>query len=48
MNFNNLSRHIRLIVRGELLMLQAKLSFALKRSAFVGIALARRLKVTAG
>jgi hypothetical protein len=39
MNFNNLSRHIRLIVRGELLMLQAKLSFALKRSAFVGFAL---------
>ena len=39
MNFNNLSRHIRLIVRGELLMLQAKLAFALKRSAFVGFAL---------
>ena len=39
MNFNNLSRHIRLIVRGELLMLQAKLAFAMKRSAFVGFAL---------
>lgn len=39
MNFNNLSRHIRLIVRGELLLLQAKLAFALKRSAFVGFAL---------
>ena len=39
MTLNNLSRHIRLIVRGELLMLQAKLSFAMKRSAFVGLAL---------
>ncbi|MEI7600142.1 MAG: hypothetical protein WCJ41_12595 [Aestuariivirga sp.] len=39
MNFNNMSRHIRLIVRGELLMLQAKLAFAMKRSAFVGFAL---------
>lgn len=39
MNFNNLSRHIRLIVRGELLLLQAKLAFAMKRSAFVGFAL---------
>jgi hypothetical protein len=39
MNFNNLSRHIRLILRGELLLLQAKLAFAMKRSAFVGLAL---------
>jgi hypothetical protein len=39
MNFNTLSRHIRLIMRGELLMLQAKLAFAMKRSAFVGFAL---------
>ena len=39
MNFNNMSRHIRLIVRGELLMLQAKLAFAMKRSVFVGFAL---------
>ena len=39
MNFNNLSRHIRLIVRGELLMVQAKLAFAMKRSAFVAFAL---------
>ena len=39
MNLNNLSRHIRLIVRGELLLLQAKLAFAMKRSAFVGFAL---------
>ena len=39
MNFNALSRHIRLIVRGELLLLQAKLAFAMKRSAFVGFAL---------
>lgn len=39
MNINNLSRHIRLIMRGELLLLQAKLAFAMKRSAFVGFAL---------
>lgn len=39
MNFNSLSRHIRLIVRGELLLLQAKFAFAMKRSAFVGFAL---------
>ena len=39
MNFNNLSRHIRLIMRGELLLLQAKFAFALKRSAYVGFAL---------
>ena len=39
MSFNSLSRHIRLIVRGEMLLLQAKLGFALKRSAFVGFAL---------
>lgn len=39
MNLNNLSRHIRLIIRGEVLMLQAKLAFALKRSVFVGFAL---------
>jgi len=39
MNLNNLSRHIRLIMRGELLLLQAKLAFAMKRSAFVGFAL---------
>ena len=29
MNVNNLSRHIRLIIRGELLMLQARLGFAM-------------------
>lgn len=39
MNFNALSRHIRLIMRGELLLVQAKLAFAMKRSAFVGFAL---------
>ena len=39
MNFNSLSRHIRLVMRGELLLLQAKLGFALKRSAYVGFAL---------
>ena len=39
MNFNNLSRHIRLVLRGELLLLQAKLAFAMKRSAFLGLAL---------
>lgn len=39
MNFNNLTRHIRLIVRGELLMLQAKLAFAMKRGTYVGFAL---------
>lgn len=39
MNITTLSRHIRLIIRGELLLLQAKLAFALKRSAFVGFAL---------
>ena len=39
MNFNSLSRHIRLVLRGELLLLQAKLAFALKRSAFLGLAL---------
>lgn len=39
MNFNNLSRHIRLIVRGELLLVQAKLAFAMRRSLFVVFAL---------
>ena len=39
MNFNNVSRHIRLIVRGELLMLQAKAAFAMKRAVFVAFAL---------
>lgn len=39
MNFNSLSRHIRLVLRGELLLLQAKLAFALKRSAILGLAL---------
>ncbi len=39
MNFNNLSRHIRLIVRGELLLVQAKLAFAMRRTAFVAFAL---------
>ena len=34
MNINNLSRHIRLIVRGELLLVQAKLAFAMRRTAF--------------
>lgn len=39
MNMNSLSRHVRLVLRGELLMLQAKLAFALKRSAIIGLAL---------
>ena len=39
MNVNNLSRHISLIIRGELLMLQARLGFAMKRSLFAGFAL---------
>lgn len=39
MSFNNLSRHIRLIIRGEMLMLQAKLAFTLRRSVVVVLAL---------
>jgi len=39
MSLNTMTRHIRLIVRGELLMLQAKLAFAMKRGTFVGFAL---------
>ena len=39
MSLHTLSRHIRLIVRGEMLMMQAKLAFALRRSAFVAFAL---------
>ena len=39
MSLNNLSRHIRLIVRGEMLMVQAKVAFAMRRSAFIALAL---------
>lgn len=39
MNLNNLSRHIRLIIRGELLLVQAKMAFAMRRSVFVAFAL---------
>lgn len=39
MSLHNLTRHMRLIVRGELLMLQAKLAFAMKRGTFIGLAL---------
>lgn len=39
MNVNNLSRHIRLIIRGELLLIQAKLAFAMRKGVFVAFAL---------
>lgn len=39
MNLNNLSRHIRLIIRGEMLLIQAKLAFAMRRTAFMACAL---------
>ncbi|MCA3554070.1 hypothetical protein [Aestuariivirga sp.] len=39
MNLNSFSRHIRLILRGEVLLVQARLAFAMKRSAFLGFAL---------
>ena len=39
MNLNNLSRHVRLIIRGELLTVQAKLAFAMRRTLFAGLAL---------
>jgi len=39
MSLHNVTRHVRLIVRGELLMLQAKLAFAMKRGTYVGFAL---------
>jgi hypothetical protein len=39
MNINNLSRHIRLIIRGELLLVQAKIAFAMRRTVFVAFAL---------
>ena len=39
MNLHNLSRHVRLIIRGEMLAVQAKLAFALRRTLFAGFAL---------
>ncbi len=39
MNLHHLSRHVRLIVRGEMLAVQAKLAFAMRRMLFAGFAL---------
>lgn len=39
MNINNLSRHVRLIIRGEMLVAQAKLAHAMRRGAFLAFAL---------
>lgn len=36
---NTLSRHVRLIIRGEMLAVQAKLAFTLRRSLFAAFAL---------
>ena len=39
MNLQNLSRHVRLIVRAENLMIQTKLAFVMRRSLLIGVAL---------
>jgi hypothetical protein len=39
MNLHQLPRHARLIVRGEMLALQARLAFTLRRALIVGLAL---------
>jgi hypothetical protein len=39
MNLNHLTRHVRLIVRGEVLAIQARLAFALRRTLVAGLAL---------
>ena len=39
MNLQKLSRDVRLAVRGEMLVAQAKLSFATRRALFAGLAL---------
>jgi hypothetical protein len=39
MNLQHLSRHVRLIIRGEVLAVQAKLAFAMRRTLFAALAL---------
>lgn len=39
MNLHHLSRHARLIIRGEVLAVQAKLAFLMRRALFAGLAL---------
>ncbi|WP_373502440.1 hypothetical protein [Aestuariivirga sp.] len=39
MNLHNVSRHGRIFVRGEMLAIQAKLAFAMRRTALVALAL---------
>jgi hypothetical protein len=39
MTMQHLSRHVRLVIRGEVLAVQAKLAFAMRRTLFVGLAL---------
>lgn len=39
MNLHNLSRQVRLIIRGEMLTVQAKLAFAMRRTLFAAVAL---------
>lgn len=39
MNINNLSRHVRLVIRGEMLVVQAKLGHAMRRGTFLAFAL---------
>ncbi len=39
MNLHQVSRHVRLIIRGEVLAIQAKLAFAMRRTVFAGLAL---------
>lgn len=39
MNIQNLSRHVRLVIRGEILVAQAKLAHAMRRGTFLAFAL---------